>query len=177
MASEMSEPGVVLGEGRYARFVRREGWDFLERKGIDGIVAIVAVTDDRKLVLVEQYRPPVRARVIELPAGLAGDDPEVRGELLEQAAHRELLEETGYRAAKMVFLMDGTPSAGIVNESISFFRAEGLQKVAEGGGDDLEDIAVHEIPVDRIREWLRERRQTGALVDLKVLAGLAMVRL
>ena len=61
----------------------------------------------------EQYRPPVDKYVIELPAGLAGDQKENRGEALESAARRELLEETGYQAAKMEQLVWGASSAGI----------------------------------------------------------------
>ena len=63
----------VLGEGRWLRLVDDGGWEYAERSGSNGVVVIVAVTDDDRLVLVEQYRPAVKARVIEAPAGLVGD--------------------------------------------------------------------------------------------------------
>ena len=87
----------TLGEGRFLRLVRRNGWEFVQRIGVDGVVAIVAVTGDRELVVVEQKRPAVGRTVLDLPAGLAGD---VDGEdSLEAAARRELEEETGFVAA------------------------------------------------------------------------------
>ena len=70
--SQESKPQVVA-DGKYIQLVRQGGWEYARRKGISGIVGVVGVTDDGKLVLVEQYRAPVRASVIELPAGLAGD--------------------------------------------------------------------------------------------------------
>jgi ADP-ribose pyrophosphatase len=95
-----AQPHVVAA-GKYIELVRQNGWEFARRKGISGIVGIIAVTDDRKLVLVEQHRPPVGARVIELPAGLAGDAKGHEKEDLADAARRELLEETGYVARRM----------------------------------------------------------------------------
>src|SRR5271154_1531774 len=91
----------IITSGKYVNLSTRRGWEFVERKNISGIVAIIAVTDERKLLLVEQYRPPMDKNVIELPAGLAGDARENQGEELERAARRELLEETGYEAREM----------------------------------------------------------------------------
>ena len=71
---------------------------------------MVAVTAENELLLVEQYRPPPNARVIELPAGLAGDDD--GAETLTDAARRELLEETGYHAGSLVKVAEGPASAG-----------------------------------------------------------------
>src|SRR5215217_1288754 len=93
------QPPTTIAEGKRVRLVRRGDWEFVTRKKSSGIVAIVAVTDDYKLVLVEQYRPPVAKSVIELPAGLAGDEAGHEQEDLLTAARRELLEETGYEAS------------------------------------------------------------------------------
>ena len=65
--------GKIVWQGKHLQAVLREGYECIERRGIGGIVGLIAVTEDRRLVLVEQYRPPVQARVIELPAGLVGD--------------------------------------------------------------------------------------------------------
>ena len=101
--SQSSDPKILF-DGKHIQLLARQNWEFAARKNVTGIVGIIAVTDDRKLLLVEQYRPPVDASVIELPAGLAGDLPNYSGEELVAAAKRELLEETGYEAAhwKMV---------------------------------------------------------------------------
>jgi ADP-ribose pyrophosphatase len=134
------------------------------------------VTDDGKLVLVEQERPPVGARVIELPAGLAGDARGHEGEELEVAARRELLEETGYSAQVMRRAAAGAASAGMTDEVITLFVATGLEKSGTGEGDGEEDITVHEVALDQVESWLAAREREGRLIDLKVYAGLYFAR-
>jgi ADP-ribose pyrophosphatase len=170
----MSEQGnlEIVAEGKHVALVRKGGWEFARRKGISGIVGIVAVTDDRRLLLVEQDRPPVNARVIELPAGLAGDAKEHAGEDLEVAARRELLEETGYESRRMQRLAAGAASAGMTDEVITLFRATGLKKTGAGDGDGSEDITLHEVPLEGIRDWLAAREREGKLIDLKVYGAL-----
>ena len=167
----------VVHDGKHIQLVRQNGWEFARRKGISGIVGVVAVTDDHRLVLVEQYRPPVRARVIELPAGLAGDGEGHRNEDLADAARRELLEETGYEADRMQRVAAGAASAGMTDEVITLFRATGLSKVGEGAGDETEDITVHEVPLGGVIDWLAAREREGLLIDLKVYGGLYFARL
>lgn len=156
-----------LAEGRYLRFSRRGRWEFVERREVSGIVAVVALTDDDRLLLVEQWREAVRRRCIELPAGLV--DP---GETLAEAAARELMEETGYRAARFDPLFEGPPSAGLSAELIWFFRAHGLSRIGAGGGDDAEQIAVHAIPRDEIAGWLAAAPARGLTIDPKLFVGL-----
>lgn len=165
----------VIGEGKYARLVNENGWEYVERLNISGIVGIVAVTNDARLVLVEQYRPAVKHNVIELPAGLAGDESNRDDECLADAARRELLEETGYIAERMDFICDGPPSAGMTNEMISLFMAIGLTKAAEGGGDDNEDIIVHEPRLADIDEWLNAKRADGIFIDLRIYTGVYFI--
>ncbi len=161
----------TLAHGRHLHLVRLEGWEFVERPGVTAIVAILAETEGH-LVLIEQYRPPVRSRVIELPAGLVGDVPGAADEPLEAAAQRELEEETGYRAERFTLLAAGPATAGASSEIISFLRAHGIHRVSEGGGDETEDIQVHLVPADSVDEWLAARREAGVLVDTKVYTGL-----
>ena len=163
---------TILYDGKYARFVRRGNWEYAERANATGIVGILAVTAENKVLLVEQFRPPVNRRVIELPAGLAGDVPGESTESLATAARRELLEETGYEAQEMVFLTHGAASAGITDEVISIFRATGLKRTGPGVGDGGEDITLHEIPLESVHSWLEEKQRLGALLDLKVYTGL-----
>jgi ADP-ribose pyrophosphatase len=108
-----------------------------------------------------------------MPAGIVGDIH--AGESLELAAERELLEETGWQAAKIELLMIGPTSAGMSNERVAFVRATGLAKVHDGGGDSTEDIIVHEIPVDDVPAWLAQKAAQGFEMDLKLWAGLWML--
>jgi ADP-ribose pyrophosphatase len=162
----------VVAQGRYLTFIDEEGWEYVMRAGITGIVVIVAVTDDRRLVLVEQYRRAVHKRVIELPAGLVGDVDGRRDEGMHDAATRELEEETGYRAAEMVPLFEGPVAVGFSDEAVSFFHARGLTRVGPGGGDETEDITVHEVPLGDLQAFVASKIAAGLGVDPKIYAGL-----
>ncbi|MBC8351952.1 MAG: NUDIX hydrolase [Planctomycetes bacterium] len=171
----MSSPDKIIAETKHLRFVERDGWSYVERPTANGVVCIVACTDDNKLVLVEQYRPPVDRRVIELPAGLSGDLSEIAGEPLEAAARRELLEETGYEAGELRRCVDVASSAGLTNEVVTFFVAAKLQKVASGGGDESEDITVREIALNELDVWLTQAHESGKMIDAKVYGGLYLL--
>ena len=163
----------TLGAGKRLHLVRKRGWEYVQRLGSTGVVGIVAVTADGRMLLVEQFRPPIAARAIELPAGLVGDIAGEESEDLETAARRELLEETGYAAETMTYLVTGPSSAGLTDETVALFFAEGLQQVSAGGGDDSEDITVHAIPLAEVPSWLQRRaKEDGASIDLKIYAGL-----
>jgi ADP-ribose pyrophosphatase len=165
----------IIWQGEHLDLVMRGDWEFVERKNLRGIVCIVPLTDDGQIVLVEQFRPPVDSRVIELPAGLVGDLPGQEAEALETAAHRELQEETGYDAGRMELLFDGVPSAGLCDEHITFFLATKLTKTGPGGGDHNEDITVHETPLDGLLDYLDARTQTGVKVDAKIFSPLYVI--
>ncbi len=165
----------TLWAGRFLAIDEAEGWEYCTRRNATAVVTVVAVTSEGRLLLTEQYRPPLRARVIELPAGLVGDEPGQRDEPLTRAAARELEEETGYRAARLTPLTAGPSSAGLSDELIHFFAAEGLSRAGAGGGVDGERIEVHEIAVNEAVSWLDGRRATGALVDFKIYAGLYLL--
>jgi ADP-ribose pyrophosphatase len=165
----------ILHEGRFLRLVSDKTWEYVERRNVSGVVAILAITEENKVLMIEQYRPSIRRMVVEVPAGLAGDIAGAENEDLAEAARRELLEETGYEAKGMEFLADGPSSAGLTSEFVSFFRATGLAKVAEGGGDHSENIEVHEVPLATLEQWLAERRAAGRTVDNKVYSALYFV--
>lgn len=166
-----SEPDAthchMLHRGRYLNLVERNGWEFATRVH-PTVVVLIAWTPDDELVLVEQFREPVGVRCIELPAGLVGDRPGERDEAERVAAARELEEETGYRARGLDELMRCPTSAGMTNECAVFFRADRLERVSDGGGDDSEDITVHRIPRERIHSWLEARVGEGRAVDPKI---------
>lgn len=165
----------TLAEGKYLALRKRLGWEYVERVGSKGVVAVVAITDDQQLVLVEQKRPALQKSVIELPAGLAGDIPYQEDEPLTAAANRELFEETGYRAKDMRQLAAGPSSAGLCTEVVSFYQARGLTRMTQGGGDGRGNIRVHHVPVPEVRSWCADRAAEGILIDFKIFAALFLV--
>ena len=165
----IEQDAKIVWTGRHLSMANRDGWEYTIRNSRKPSVGIVAITDDRRIVLVEQFRPPVNSTVIELPAGLVGDLAESENESLLESAERELLEETGYRAAKWTQLIAAYSSPGLTDESIVLFLAEKLTKTGIGGGDAGERILVHEVPLDQVATWLSSR---GGRADLKLLAGL-----
>lgn len=169
---EPLHPRETVADGKYIRLVKQGKWEFASRKKATGIVGIIPVTDDARLVLIEQFRMPVGKSVIEIPAGLAGDVAGQEHEKLENAARRELHEETGYEAAEMRQVAEGPPSAGLSDEVITLFLATGLKKTGDGAGDGSEQITLHEIPLGDAPGWLERQRGLGKMIDLKVYSGL-----
>lgn len=173
----MTDQSEILGEGRFVRLRRlANGWECVDRINAAHIVAVVAVTPEQELVLVEQMRPPVGAAVIELPAGLVGDRPGAEDEDRLLAAQRELEEETGYVAARWSHLTAGPPSAGLTSEIITFYLAQDLTHTGPGGGDATEDITVHTVPLEGIDDWFAARVDEGRLLDPKVYTALYFLR-
>lgn len=158
-------------EGKFLRVVKRNGWEFVERTNSTGIVGIIAVTNDDKLVLVKQYREPLQKEVIELPAGLVGDID--NQESVETAAQRELLEETGYHANKLEVVGTFPVSPGLSTEQMTYVLATELEKRGPGGGDSTEQIESFEMPVSVAISQLVEMANGGkVLVDAKLFAAI-----
>lgn len=166
----------ILHKGRFIQLVRNGHWEFAQRIGNSGVVGIIAVTPDERLILVQQHRIPVGASVIELPAGLAGDVVGHETEPLEHAARRELSEETGYSGGQWSALWDGPSSSGLTDEMLQLFLARNVQKTAPGGGDASESITVHAIALTELPEFLKTRRTAGILVDLKVYLAMYLLQ-
>lgn len=157
---------TVMWQGRFITAKTRGKWEYVSRaRGIKAAV-ILALEDDHVL-LVEQYRVPLGANCIELPAGLIGDHEE--GEDTLVSAARELEEETGYRAESLEIAGEFFSSPGMVSESFSLVRARGLTKVSDGGGIDGENIIVHRIALSDVPEFVQTKRAEGCVVDVKLL--------
>ena len=112
---------------------------------------VVAVTKDNRLVLVRQYRHGVEKVLLELPAGAIekGEDPKV-------AAGRELLEETGYQAGHVEFLMKTAPNAANSTAYAYCYLATDAEWVAAQHLDEMEDVAVEFMDVKDVRRALQE---------------------
>jgi ADP-ribose pyrophosphatase len=167
----MTEPELLFN-GRWLRMRRRGTWEYVERVNPKGAVIIVAETPDGDVLLVEQYRVPIAARTIEMPAGLVGDLPGSEDEGIVESARRELLEETGWQADRFEIVMGGPSSAGMSTELMTFVRAFDLRQVHAGGGDATEDILVHRVPRDRVAPFLADQMARGYAIDPKLYAGL-----
>lgn len=159
----------VVYQGKFINMAKEGRWEFCERVKDTAAAMIFACTPDNRVLLVEEFRPPVGRRCLCFPAGLVGDESP---ESAAAAANRELEEETGYTAARMEYLFTGPSSPGLTSEMISFFLASGLSRVSQGGGVEGEDITVHEVPMDSIDSWLAQREREGVLIDARIYAGI-----
>jgi ADP-ribose pyrophosphatase len=162
----MSDAPATMWEGKYIKVIKHGPWEYVSRtRGVTA--AVILAVHDGHVILVEQYRMPLKAMSLEIPAGLVGDETE--GEEIAAAAIRELEEETGYRAERVVDLGRFHASPGMSSEGFSLLRAEGLTKVGEGGGVESEDIKVHRVPLADIHAFVDERRRAGCAIDVKIL--------
>ena len=165
-------PVETLYVGKWLSLRKRGRWEYAERNNPGGAVIILAVTPEDKVLFVEQYRVSILKHTIEMPAGLVGDLHEHGDEDVLLAAARELEEETGYRCERLAFVHEGPSSSGMSTEMIAFVRAWGLQRVGPGGGDESENIVVHEVPRTEAGAWLFARAAEGYSIDPKLFAGL-----
>jgi ADP-ribose pyrophosphatase len=175
-ANQPENSNSPVWQGKHIQVHNDNGWEYVQRNRVSGIVCLVAVTPENKLLIVEQYRPPLKAHCIEIPAGLAGDTADYAGEAMETAARRELLEETGYEAQTFKPVFTGAVSAGLSDEVITFFIAQNLKRVGEAQGDGHEQITVHEIDLKQIHDWLGQQHEQGKIIDCKVYTGLEICR-
>lgn len=168
--SDAHAPEEVVWEGRFIAAKRRGKWEYVSRTR-DVSAAVILAVDAGQVILVEQYRAPLQRRCLELPAGLVGDD--VAGEAAESAAIRELEEETGYRAERMVDLGRFHASPGMSSEGFTLLRAEGLTRTGKGGGVEGEEIVVHRVAIGEIPAFVAAKRNEGCAIDVKLLLLLA----
>ena len=170
--ADADAPVETLYEGRWLSMRKRGRWEYVERNNPGGAVIILAVTPEDKVLFVEQYRVSILQHTIEMPAGLVGDEVDQADESALLAAQRELEEETGYRCQRVDFVHRGPSSSGMSTEMITFVRAWDLEKVGPGGGDETENIVVHEVPRREAGAWLFARAAEGYSIDPKLFAGL-----
>ncbi|MEK4973091.1 NUDIX hydrolase [Niallia sp. FSL R7-0648] len=134
-----------------------------------GAVAVIAITDDNKLVMVEQYRKPLEKVIVEIPAGKLekGEEPAL-------CARRELEEETGYECESLELVSSFYTSPGFADEIIHVYVAKGLkQKENAAGLDEDEFVNVLEITLDEALEFIKEKR----IFDAKTIFGVQYLQI
>lgn len=166
----------VLAAGRFLSLVKEGRWEYAARTNTSGAVVIVPITQDGSLILVEQYRVPIGRPSVEFPAGLVGDEPDFHGEPCLTAAGRELLEETGYAAGKLIELGTYPTSPGLTSEQITYVAATDLRKEGQGGGDEHEQIEVFVVPAAELDSWLADKQAAGALISGTTFTALWLAR-
>jgi ADP-ribose pyrophosphatase len=132
----------------------------------DRAVAVVAIDTAGDVVLIEQYRHPLRRRLWELPAGLM----DMVGERAQLAAARELGEETGLAAADWSVLVDVAASPGFTDEVVRIFLATGLSHIGRQGdiGDEEADLKIVRVPLGRAVT----AALAGEIINASTVAGL-----
>lgn len=162
-----------LFSGNWLDVIKEQNHEYMVRKICTGIAIIIAVNDKGQIILTEQYRVAAHSRVLELPAGMAGDEQSKEQETVIEAAKRELLEETGYEAATLKQVAEGPISSGISSEVMTFFYTDNIIKRGKGGGVGSEDITVHAAPLDKAEKYLHKAaNENNLLIDPKLYIGL-----
>lgn len=135
--------------------------EIIEHNG--GSVA-VAVTENRDIILVKQFRKAMERDMIELPAGKIERDENPKDTII-----RELEEETGYRASKVNLLGEFHPSVGYTSETLYIYLAEQLTK-GNTNFDTDEDIEILIVPLSQAVDWVVQ----GKITDGKSMAGILL---
>jgi len=133
-----------------------------------GAVAIIPITKEGKIVLVEQYRKALERSLIETPAGKLepGESPEI-------TARRELEEETGYGCEKLTFIQSFATSPGFADEIIHMYVAEGLYKIENSASlDEDEFVEIIEATIDEAELMMKN----GQIFDAKTAYSVLWVK-
>lgn len=134
-----------------------------------GAVAILAITDDKKIVMVEQYRKALERTIVEIPAGKLEKDEEP-----VLCARRELEEETGYECANLEWLTSFYTSPGFADEIVHIFLAKGLTKKENSAPlDEDEFVNLEELTLEESLRYIKEKK----IYDAKTIFAVQYLQL
>ncbi|MFD1707078.1 NUDIX hydrolase [Siminovitchia sediminis] len=134
-----------------------------------GAVALIALTEENKIVMVEQYRKPLERSLLEIPAGKleTGEEPAV-------TAERELEEETGYQAGKLEYITSFYTSPGFANEIIHIYLANQLSKIKNPAKTDEDEfVELTELTLEEAVDCMKNKR----ICDAKTVYALQYLQL
>ncbi|MCM3724480.1 NUDIX hydrolase [Neobacillus cucumis] len=134
-----------------------------------GAVAVIAVTDENKVVMVEQYRKALERTIVEIPAGKLekGEEPEI-------CARRELEEETGYECSSLELLTSFYTSPGFADEIVHVYVAKGLTKKEDAAGlDEDEFVNLEELTLEEALKYVKEQK----IFDAKTIFAVQYLQL
>jgi len=135
-----------------------EAYDFYVLESADW-VNVIPLTPRNEVVLIRQYRHGIRESTLEIPGGIVeeSDSP-------EDAARRELIEETGYKASEIQLLGSVHPNPAFLTNRCYTFVAKGVSRMKEQEQDEKEDIEVVVRSLKQIPDLIRDGEITHALV-------------
>ena len=133
-------------------------------------VVVLPITEDNKVIMVQEPRTPIEQVILALPAGMI--EP---GEQPEDAAIRELEEETGYLASNVEFMREYYPSVGYSNEKLKLYLATGFKKTQQHL-DPEEDINVVEVPMEELIEMLDKNEIITASATIAIMHYLRYIQ-
>lgn len=148
-------------------------WEVVERKRLytGRVVIIFALTKNKEVILEKIYRVPLEGYAIELPAGLT----DRKGESERETAKRELLEETGFKAKKMIPIISSTGGdTSLASSEIIYFFSPDVEFVGRRGNDEEEEIEVLKVPLKRLVDFILNPPQK-IKIDSKILAILPIL--
>lgn len=148
------EDVVELPDGRQTDYVMLQGGE---------AVAVLPLTSTGEVVLVKQYRYPIKVTTLELPGGGS-----VRGESIQESAGRELQEETGYRAGRLTYLGSFYPSPARSSARVHVYVADQLQSVPAAREPD-EFIELELVEWDRLLTMVVQNEITDPTLAWAVL--------
>ena len=131
-------------------------------------VAALALTKDGQVIMVRQYRHALGETIIELPGGCV----DASDASYEEAIARELLEETGYRFDNIEYLCKTSANPSTNNNLLRAYLATGGEKVKEQQLDEGEDIEVHLLSIDEVKQLIRENKVMQSMHTTALLYGL-----
>lgn len=150
----------ILFEGDYLRLVKKDieagvkgkwTWETVERVNVygRGAVVIAAVTIEKELILERNWRAPLESYILQFPAGVM----DIEGETEEDAARRELIEETGYRAKELIPVVSVPLTPDFTATRATHFFAPNVELTGKGFIDVPEVIEVIKVPADQLGDF------------------------
>ena len=170
----------TIFKGKYLKFKKKyfidkngveKAWEYVGKNNADSaFVVIFALTKNKEVILERNYRVPFEKWFIELPMGACNQKEEKEIE----TARRELLEETGYKAKKLIPILKGKVSS-LTTEIASFYFAEDVELVAKPSTGSAEEIEVIKVPLNKLVDFvLNPPKDTE--IDVLVLSILPILK-